>query len=39
MMGSIDAFIHRNRIMEGPGIQALHDTVISTTHPRRFNPR
>jgi hypothetical protein len=38
-MGTIDAFIHHHRRMERPCIQALNHTVISTTHPRRFNPQ
>jgi hypothetical protein len=37
-LGCIDAFIHQHRSMERPVIQAWQHTVISTTHPRRFNP-
>jgi hypothetical protein len=38
-MGYIVAFIHHHQCTARPCIQALNDTVISTTHPRRFNPR
>jgi hypothetical protein len=37
-MGSIDTFIHQDLSMRTTGNHASHDSVITTTHPRRFNP-
>jgi len=38
-LGRINAFYPWTNILRRTGIQASHDSVISTIHPRRFNPQ
>jgi hypothetical protein len=39
LKGGVDAFIHHHQPITTIDFRVLHDRLISTVHPQRFNPR